>query len=285
MSDKKITDLQLRSNVNDDVSIPGDDGIQTYRVTAPQIATYALAKPRKIVYKTANYTAAPGDHIISCDASGGDFTLSLPTAVGIEGKVYKIKRTDSDYGNVLTIDAATTELIDGELTFLLPPQSQITLVSDGVGWASIDFYEKIYASVRVSNGAGYGSTNDKIRIFDVMELNVGSDITYATDAALGDSWTINRKGNYSMQYADYINTSGGRAAGVSVNATLLTTAISGLSYADGSRGYAYNQTGDTIRFYSITLTLDVGDVVRAHSYGDFQANQGNLQFFHITRVS
>ncbi len=44
MSDKKITQLQLRSNVNDDVNFPVDDGIQTYRVTAPQVATYISSK-------------------------------------------------------------------------------------------------------------------------------------------------------------------------------------------------------------------------------------------------
>ncbi len=43
MADKKITELQLRDNVSDDVNFPSDDGIQSYRVTAAQMKTYILA--------------------------------------------------------------------------------------------------------------------------------------------------------------------------------------------------------------------------------------------------
>ena len=43
MADKKITELQLRDNVSDDVNFPVDDGIQSYRVTAAQIKTYVLS--------------------------------------------------------------------------------------------------------------------------------------------------------------------------------------------------------------------------------------------------
>lgn len=40
MADKKISDLQLRTNVDDSVQFPVDDGIQTYKVTAPQLKNY-----------------------------------------------------------------------------------------------------------------------------------------------------------------------------------------------------------------------------------------------------
>lgn len=43
---KKITDLQLRSAVADDVNFPTDDTIQSYRVTAAQIYTYLKTKLR-----------------------------------------------------------------------------------------------------------------------------------------------------------------------------------------------------------------------------------------------
>jgi hypothetical protein len=42
MAQKKITDLQLRSNVTADVNFPSDDGIQSYRVTANQIKSFVL---------------------------------------------------------------------------------------------------------------------------------------------------------------------------------------------------------------------------------------------------
>lgn len=40
MAQKKITDLQLRDQVTGDLSIPSDDGIQSYRVTGSQIFNY-----------------------------------------------------------------------------------------------------------------------------------------------------------------------------------------------------------------------------------------------------
>jgi hypothetical protein len=42
MATKKITDLQLIDAVVDELSIPGDDGIQTYRATAAQLKAYIL---------------------------------------------------------------------------------------------------------------------------------------------------------------------------------------------------------------------------------------------------
>lgn len=43
MANKKITELQLRGNVSDDLSFPSDDGLQSYRVTGSQIKNYVLA--------------------------------------------------------------------------------------------------------------------------------------------------------------------------------------------------------------------------------------------------
>lgn len=43
MAQKKITELQLRSSVTDDLSLPSDDGIQSYRVTGAQLKAFVLA--------------------------------------------------------------------------------------------------------------------------------------------------------------------------------------------------------------------------------------------------
>lgn len=43
MAQKKITDLTLRDEVSAEVNFPGDDGIQTYRMTAAQIKAYILS--------------------------------------------------------------------------------------------------------------------------------------------------------------------------------------------------------------------------------------------------
>ncbi len=51
---------------------------------------------------TANYTATINDSTILCNATSGDFTLTLPAASTCTGKIFTITKID-DAGNVLTI--------------------------------------------------------------------------------------------------------------------------------------------------------------------------------------
>ena len=48
--------------------------------------------------------------------------------------------------------------------------------------------------VRLNTANGYGSTNTKIRRFTNIVNNVGTDITYADSATLGNTFTINANG-------------------------------------------------------------------------------------------
>lgn len=54
MADKKITQLQLRASVTDDLNIPSDDGIQSYRVTIAQIKAWILAAGNGVTAFLAN---------------------------------------------------------------------------------------------------------------------------------------------------------------------------------------------------------------------------------------
>jgi hypothetical protein len=90
-----------------------------------------------ITNKTADYTVTISDSIIIGDATTGDFTITLPTAVGIAGRQYTIKKIDGS-SNTITIDAYDNETIDGELTqILLNEDDTITIVSDGSNWRII----------------------------------------------------------------------------------------------------------------------------------------------------
>ena len=90
---------------------------------------------RAISTKTTTYTLNANDSVILADATGGAFSLNLPTAVGISGTVYDIKRTNSGANNV-TIDASGAQTIDGALTYVLTVQYQsVTLISDGSNWS------------------------------------------------------------------------------------------------------------------------------------------------------
>ena len=70
----------------------------------------------------------------SCDATGGSFTVELPSAVGIAGRRFFVKRINSG-ANTVTVDGDSTETIDGMSSQRLDTQwAAITVVSNGATW-------------------------------------------------------------------------------------------------------------------------------------------------------
>lgn len=86
--------------------------------------------------KTTTYTVTATDSVIKADATGGAFTITLPTAVGCAGRVYTIKKVDA--ANNIIVDGDGSETIDGADDYTLSTQWQsIKLVSDGANWLLI----------------------------------------------------------------------------------------------------------------------------------------------------
>jgi len=85
---------------------------------------------------TATYTIKGDDQIVKADATSGAFTTTLPTAVGVTGKLYTIKRTNSG-SNAVTVGTTSSQTIDGSTTYTLANQyDAITVYSDGSNWQS-----------------------------------------------------------------------------------------------------------------------------------------------------
>ena len=85
---------------------------------------------KALINISALHTAVATNHVINCTANS--FTVTLPTAVGIQGKEYIIKNSGS---GVITVDG--TETIDGDLTQSLNQYDSLTVVSDDTKWAII----------------------------------------------------------------------------------------------------------------------------------------------------
>lgn len=86
---------------------------------------------------TGNTTLGPTDEVVFGDASGGAFTLTLPTAVSITGKRYTLKKSDTSV-NIVTIDPNGTETVEGFLTLgLNNPGASLTIISDGSNWRMV----------------------------------------------------------------------------------------------------------------------------------------------------
>lgn len=81
-----------------------------------------------ITTKTANYPATADDVIILCD---GTFTVTLPTAVGISGKTYRIKNIGT---GIITVATTSGQTIDNLTSFTLTGLESIEPCSDNANW-------------------------------------------------------------------------------------------------------------------------------------------------------
>jgi hypothetical protein len=113
----------------------GDVGINA---TAPNSTLQVAGSlAMSVTTKTVNATVAAIDFTTLCNNTTGPITITLPSAVGIGGRMYIIKKT-SPAGNNVTIVCNGTQTIDGAATYLLTNQySSLMVQSDGVNWGII----------------------------------------------------------------------------------------------------------------------------------------------------
>lgn len=111
------------------------NGIQRLMADFLTLIQPALGAALKVKYTSVSgtYAVTLTDCIVDCTAN--TFTVTLPTAAGIQGQVFIVKNSGA---GVITVAAAGGEFIDGEATQLLPVQYQsISMVSTNSGWAII----------------------------------------------------------------------------------------------------------------------------------------------------
>jgi hypothetical protein len=90
---------------------------------------------------STTYTLTATDHVIMADSTSASFTITLPTAVGFNGR-YTIDSISSGT-NVITLATTSSQTIDGSSTTTLGSQasgaiwSSVDLVSDGANWHTV----------------------------------------------------------------------------------------------------------------------------------------------------
>jgi hypothetical protein len=97
-----------------------------------------LVNQFSIAAKTSAYTLASTDTIITCDAAGGGFKLTLPAVAGVSSatkiKEYVVQKTDSGAGGC-EIDGDGSETINGVANLVLGNQWDTAwLVGNGTSW-------------------------------------------------------------------------------------------------------------------------------------------------------
>lgn len=124
------------------------------------------------------------------------------------------------------------------------------------------------------------STNTRVITTGTTTKNQGSGITYARSATLGDTFTINEAGVYSVNAVAY---GGATVMGITVDATgFLSTTINnnGISYANGYRGA--NPSGG---WYSGVLELAQGNVLRFQTDGGSFGGGTTTGVIRVTKIA
>jgi len=86
---------------------------------------------------SSNTTLTDAHSLVLVNAGSSDRIISLPTAVGITGRIYTIKKTDNGSKKV-TVVGRTSETIDGAASFSLNLQwNFVAIQSDGSNWMII----------------------------------------------------------------------------------------------------------------------------------------------------
>lgn len=81
--------------------------------------------------QTGTYTIDNTDCVVNCTGNG-TFTVTLPTAVGVEGQYFIIKNSGT---GVITVEGDGSETLDGLANKILAIKNEsITVVSDGSNW-------------------------------------------------------------------------------------------------------------------------------------------------------
>lgn len=86
-----------------------------------------------VASKSSAYTATTADQVITLNAAGGAFTLTLYNPVGNTGKTLRLIKTDSS-ANYVTLG---TYNVNGASRKLCTPYEELTIVSDGTNWLTL----------------------------------------------------------------------------------------------------------------------------------------------------
>jgi hypothetical protein len=121
----------VRSDGNIGIQVTDDNYTDIHSNFTMKTGSFALA----YIAKTANYTLDATNSTVDCTAN--TFDLTLPTAVGIPGRIYHLKNTGS---GIITIKTTSAQTIDGIASGVLTLVTNDVLVvqSTNTNWIIIN---------------------------------------------------------------------------------------------------------------------------------------------------
>ncbi len=210
--------------------------------------------------KTSNYTVLTTDQVIIADATAGNLTLTLPSAVGYKGRL-SITAIHKNANLVLLQTAPASQTIDGSLgafglgLFDLSPSvsaagggqgaaaPRMELISDGANWRTISGINILVNEGRVyvdNFGADPTGTNDSTAAvqaaIDAVVSYGGGTVQFGAGNYKFTTAPTVRGNSYATLHLPSDSSSGTlEIAGVNQNRTNLNTTFGTLTY-DASKG-------------------------------------------------
>lgn len=187
-------------------------------------ASTTFGRPqRPILTKAANYVLVSDDlgKLVIADASGGAFTLTLPSAADTaSGKGYDVMQ----YGTVgaVTIATVSAQTINGSATFVLRPQYGVVgITSDGANWYAEPL--EIQRSLPSAKTSAYTVKQaDEGKMIPVDATSAGVTITLPTVALAGNGFRVGIK---KIDSSAFVVTVDGDAAETVDGATGITLTV------------------------------------------------------------
>ena len=119
-----------------------------------------------LVSKTSNFTAGT-DVFYNVDATGGDITITLPSAVGVDNRIYGFQRVDSTANRVVFSGS-----INGVAGFDMDQTESIIIQSDGSNWYRKTFRSHApYTRMNVNTSTAVSGTTTKTSFSQTVTLD------------------------------------------------------------------------------------------------------------------
>lgn len=120
--------LQITGSAGTSLSV--DAGSVSFAGSLVVVGSLSLAVATITAATTLNAT----HHVVLCGGTTS-YTVTLPTAVGIAGRMYQIKK-NSTSAYTLTIGTTSSQTIDGSTSLAFTTQyNNYVVISDGANWS------------------------------------------------------------------------------------------------------------------------------------------------------
>jgi hypothetical protein len=136
----------------------------------------------------ATYTVGVNDYLI--DITGNTITVTLPTAVGVNGKNYVIKNRGT---GVVTVETTSSQTIDGANSKSLNNNDGIEIISDGSNWIIAAGTGTVTSSTTAKSGIVSNTTWTGSPLnYQVTFTSAFPSTNYSVTVTGGDarSWTV-----------------------------------------------------------------------------------------------